>query len=344
MIVIGFPVNYKGRPAAFVPRSEESRPARSKRTVGNKTGKINNPTRRIRKMVSPNKTSRRAFITTATALSVTGTLAGRNNGPGGTVKPGTPRKFELGTVTYNLGRDWDLDTLITNCESTGFKAVELRSTHKHGVEISISDAERRTVRDRFSDTPVKLICLGTTCEFHSPDQEVVRKRIKEARAFIELAADVGSTAIKVRPNGVPAEVPKEKTFEQIGKSLREIGAYGRDHGVEIWMEVHGRESSHPPYIAEMMRHCDHPSVGITWNCNDTDLKDGDVEPYFRLLQKYIRNVHMRDLTVDYPYRKVFSLLREIGYSGYTLAEIPEVKGDPIRFMNYYRRLWEELSR
>ncbi len=290
-----------------------------------------------------NKPSRRDFIAATAALGISGTAASQPALASPISRADSPRKFELGTVTYNLAKDWDIDTLISNCEETGFKAVELRSTHKHGVEIDISKAQREAVKKRFSETPVKLVCLGTTCEFHSPDQEVVNSRIQEAREFIKLAADVGSTAIKVRPNGVPEGVPREKTFEQIGKSLNEIGIFAGDHGIEIWMEVHGRDSSHPPYIAEMMKHCGHPAVGLTWNCNDSDLKDGDVVPYFNLLKDHIRNVHMRDLTVDYPFKQVFSLLRGIGYSGYTLSEIPEVKGDPIRFMKYYRMLWDELS-
>ena len=294
-------------------------------------------------MASAGKSSRREFLATTATVAVSGAAVSEVSGQGNTRENAAPRKFELGTVTYNLARNWDLDTLINNCEETGFKAVELRSTHKHGVEIDISEAQRKAVKDRFNDTPVKLVCLGTTCEFHSPDQAVVRERIDEAKEFVKLASDVGSTAIKVRPNGVPENVPKEKTFEQIGTSLREVGRFAEQHGVEIWMEVHGRESSHPPYIAEMMKFCGHPSVGLTWNCNDSDLKDGDPTPYFNLLKDHIRNVHMRDLTVGYPFRKVFALLRGIGYAGYTLSEIPEVKGDPIRFMKYYRMLWDELS-
>jgi len=313
--------------------------------IRHQAGSIFNKKCRENKMASSVRTTRRDFITTTTVAALAGSAANSSllaRAP--SEGKDAPRIFELGTVTYNLAKDWDLDTLIANCEETGFKAVELRSTHKHGVEISLSPARRAEVKQRFTETPVKLICLGSTCEFHSPDPNVVRARIDEAKEFIKLAAEVGSTAIKVRPNGVPDEVPKEQTFEQIGRSLRELGIFGREHNVEIWMEVHGPESSHPPYIAEMMKYCGHPSVGLTWNCNDSDLQDGDVMPYFNLLKDHIRNVHMRDLTVDYPFRQVFSLLRGIGYSGYTLSEIPEVEGDPIRFMKYYRMLWDELSR
>ena len=50
--------------------------------------------------------------------------------------------MKLGLVTYMWGADWDLPTLLKNCAATGFEAVELRSTHKHGVEPMISPAQR----------------------------------------------------------------------------------------------------------------------------------------------------------------------------------------------------------
>ena len=36
-------------------------------------------------------------------------------------------EMKLGLVTYLWGRDWDLPTLIANCEKTGFLGVELRT-------------------------------------------------------------------------------------------------------------------------------------------------------------------------------------------------------------------------
>src|SRR3982751_1434827 len=77
------------------------------------------------------------------------------------------------------------------------------------------------VRKRFEDSPVRIGGLGTTCEFHSPDQAVVRKNIDETKEWVKLAKDLGSPSVKVRPNGLVKEVLEEKTLEQIGKSLAE---------------------------------------------------------------------------------------------------------------------------
>ena len=40
---------------------------------------------------------------------------------------------------------WDLDTLIRACKASGFEAVELRTTHAHKVEPSLSADDRREV-------------------------------------------------------------------------------------------------------------------------------------------------------------------------------------------------------
>lgn len=253
------------------------------------------------------------------------------------------RKFKLGTVTYNLARDWSLDELIEMCERTGFDGVELRSTHRHGVEPDISDQKRAEVRQRFAATEVKLVCLGSACEFHSDDPSEVRENIELAKRFVDLAADVGAPGVKVRPNGIPETMTVDETLEQIAESLSEVGEHARTSGVGIWVEVHGRRTSHPPYIHRIMELCNDPLVGVTWNCNSADLQDGRVEPYFNLLQPYIRNVHIHDLYEEYPYATVFRLLQETGYEGYTLAEIPEVEGNAERFMHYYRMAWEYLS-
>src|SRR5262245_44050479 len=47
-------------------------------------------------------------------------------------------KFHLGIVTYNIAAEWDVPTILKVCKEVGLFAVELRTTHKHGVEPTIS--------------------------------------------------------------------------------------------------------------------------------------------------------------------------------------------------------------
>jgi hypothetical protein len=93
-----------------------------------------------------------------------------------------------------------------------------------------------------------------------------------------------------------------------------------------------------------MQYCEAPNVGVCWNSNNTDIKDGSVKEYFELLRPYIKSVHINELwREDYPWRELFTLLKNSGYDRFTLAEIPESQ-DALRIMRYYRALWLELTR
>jgi sugar phosphate isomerase/epimerase len=199
------------------------------------------------------------------------------------------------------------------------------------------------VRQRFERSKVRLLSYGTVCEFHSPDAAVRRQNVETGKQFVDLAHDTGAWGIKVRPNGLPKEVPKEQTIANIGAALRELGDYGQGRGVEIWMEVHGRDTQNPPVSHAIMKAANHPNVGVCWNSNPTDIVNGSIKPSFDLLKPYIKNVHINELANDYPWRELFALLRAAGYERYTLAEVQESK-EPERFLRWYRALWRELNR
>jgi sugar phosphate isomerase/epimerase len=58
----------------------------------------------------------------------------------------------LGAVTYDVLKDWDLETIIKNLEAAGYEAVELRTGHAHGVEPSLDAPARERVKSRFDRT------------------------------------------------------------------------------------------------------------------------------------------------------------------------------------------------
>ena len=249
--------------------------------------------------------------------------------------------MQLGAITYNVLKDMDLETVIATLEKTGFEAVELRTGHKHGVEPTISAAERERVKERFARSRIKLVSYGTTCEFQSADAAERQRQVELARQFVTLAHDTNATGIKVRPNGLAKGVPKETTIANIAAGLRQVGDFGYVHGVEVWLEVHGAETQTPATAAEIMRATKHQNVGLCWNSNPTDLSDGSVRASFELLRPWLKSCHINELVSGYPYRELFGLMKKTGYDRWTLCEAGESK-EPERFLKYYRALWQEL--
>ena len=246
---------------------------------------------------------------------------------------------QLGIVTYNIARDWDLDTIFRKLEALGYEGVELRTTHAHKVEVGLSPARREEIRKRFEDSPVQLAGLGSAFEYQAKDPAVVRANIDGTREYVRLAHDLGAPGIKVRPNGIPKGADLDATLRQIGRALHEVAEDAADFGIEIRVEVHGAVTQELENFARILKYADHPNVFACWNSNPTDVKDGSIKSTFALVADRVREVHLRDLTDEsYPWRQLFALLKAQDYQGFTLAEIP-ASPDPDRVLRYFRSLW-----
>jgi sugar phosphate isomerase/epimerase len=255
-------------------------------------------------------------------------------------------KMKLGLVTYLWGKDWDLPTLIANCEETGLLGVELRTHHAHGVETDLSKSERNDVKKRFADSTVTCIGYGSNFEFHSPDPAAVRKNIEDAKTYIQLCKDIGATGIKVKPNGLPPEVPKEKTIAQIAASFNEIGKYAAGLGQLIRVEVHGKLTQQIPNMKAIFEQVTEKNVKICWNSNDTDLLPPGIEENFNSVKKWFGDtVHIRELNIgDYPYQKLMNLFTGIKYDGWILLEARTKPADRIIAMKEQLEIFNKMIR
>lgn len=251
--------------------------------------------------------------------------------------------MKLGIVTYQLGKDWDVPTLIEKLTALKYQGVELRTEHAHGVEITLPKERRAEVKRRFAESQIELVGLGSTFEYHSLDQDVVRKNVEGTKRACELAKDVGAGGVKVRPNGHHEDkgVPRAKTLEQIGVALRECGAAAAENGVQIRLEMHGTVGDAVD-MQRVMEVADHPNVWLCWNSNtrfDVDEK-GSVGADFNRVKDKIGLVHLHDLTDEsYPWAELLGLLQQSGYSGSCLAECAPPSPDPERVLAYFRALY-----
>ena len=255
-----------------------------------------------------------------------------------------PEQMRFGLVTYQWGRDWDLPTLIRNCERAGAHGVELRVEHAHGVSPSLSERARAEVKLRFENSPVTFVGPGTNWAFHDPDPARLEKEIEGAKAYVVLSHDCGGSGVKVKPNALPEGVPEEKTIEQIGQALNRLGRFAEDYGQEIRVEVHGRETQQLPIMARIFEVADHPSVAVCWNCNDEDLDGQGLAHNFRLVRdRFGDTVHVREFDEgDYPYQQLFDLLAETDYAGWILMEARTEPANRITALAEQRELFDRL--
>lgn len=282
----------------------------------------------------PTPIGRRNFIQALSLLTVKGLI------PKSLFSP----KMKLGLVTYLWGKDWDVPTLITNCTKAQIEGVELRIDHAHKVSPELSGDQRKEVRKRFEDSKVKFVGMGTNQAYHYTDPTRLRAEIEGTKAFIKLSYDIGGTGVKVKPNEFPKGIAKEKTIEQIGKSLNEVGAFAADYGQKIRVEVHGNETQELPNMRAIMDVANHPNVYTCWNSNPEDLiGEGLVHNFNLVKHRQGDTVHVRELDdKSYPYQELMNLLMGMDYSGWVLLECRTEPQDRVQAMIDQRKIWMDM--
>ncbi len=284
---------------------------------------------------------RRTFLKNSAMVGAMWTLPGLTALPEWTVRS----KMKLGLVTYLWGKDMDIPTLISSCKAAKLGGVELRVEHAHGVHLGMSDSELAEVRQQFADSPIEVVGMGTNEEFDSPDPAVLKANMDRAKGWVRVSQAIGGSGVKVKPNKFHEGVPHEKTLEQIGRSLNELGAYAADHGQLIRLEVHGRGTQQLPNIKTIMDHAPHPAVGVCWNCNEQDLDGQGLEYNFNLVKDRLSDiVHVREMNIgDYPYGDLMKLFKGVDYDGWILLECRTDPEDKVAAMKEQRKVFKKLT-
>ncbi len=233
----------------------------------------------------------------------------------------TPPGLRLGLVTYLWGADLKLDDLLAACSAGGLAGIEFRTTHAHGIERSLSAAQRKEVRAKLADSSMDWFGIGSDERFDNPDPLRLARAVVATMDFLKLSADVGASGVKVKPDSFHPGVEHKKTIEQIGTALNAVGRYAAELGQELRMEAHG-SCAELPTIAAILQVADHPSVKVVWNCNDQDLQGKGLAHNFALVRPRFGEVlHLRAFDRHpYPYPELFDLLLASDYQGLALLE------------------------
>jgi sugar phosphate isomerase/epimerase len=253
-------------------------------------------------------------------------------------------KMKLGLVTYLWGKDWDIPAIIKNCTAAGIKGVELRVEHAHGVTLDLTASQRAEVKKQFKGSQVEIVGMGTNEQYDSPDQEKLKLAMETTKKWLHLSKDIGGSGVKVKPNQFHEGVPKEKTLEQIGEALNELGKYALDMGQTLRLEVHGNGTQELPNIKQIMDHVQTKGTTVCWNCNDQDLIGGGLEYNFNLVKDRIGDItHVREMNIgSYPYQELMNLFVGMDYKGWILLECRTNPEDKVAAMIEQRKVWETM--
>ncbi len=285
--------------------------------------------------------NRREFIRNLSVISALAAFPAGVMGSQGNLKGS---KMKLGLVTYLWAKDWDIPTIITNCTEANISGVELRVEHKHGVTLDLSAAQRAEVKKKFAGSAVEIIGMGTNEQYDWTEPARLKESIETTKKWLQLSKDIGGSGVKVKPNAFHEGVPHEKTLEQIGKSLNELGKYALNMGQLIRLEVHGNGTQELPNIKTIMDYVENKGSTVCWNSNDEDLIGQGLEYNFNLVKDRFGDIcHVRELNMgDYPYQQLMNLFVGIDYPGWILLECRTDPKDKVAALKEQREVWENM--
>jgi hypothetical protein len=259
---------------------------------------------------------------------------------------GAPRrtsKMRFGMTSYQWGMDWDVPTTIANCAKAKAFGVELRTQEKYaaGVEVSLTESQRREVRKRFSGSPVTLVGLACSERYDWLEPARLNQAIESTKAHLKLSQDIGGRGLRVFVNDFHKEVPHEKTIEQVCRTLNVLGRFAADCGQMVRLENHGTAGDLVT-LRKIMDSVDQPSVRIKLNGLPADAED-----FARRFQS-VKNVlgdtlHFHELNRgDFPYPLQADLLIDSGWGGWWLLEASSKVPDRFQALLEQRDLWEKM--
>jgi hypothetical protein len=254
-------------------------------------------------------------------------------------------KLKFGLTSYQWGADWDIPTMIANCTRAKALGVELRTSakYKHGVELDMGAVERREVKKRFADSPVKLIGINSAERFDWPEAAALRTAIENAKAHVKLAHDTGATGIRVFPNNFHKEVPEDQTLAQIAKSLNELGKFAQDYGTMVRLENHGPVGT-LVNLRKIMDQVEQKNVRIKLNGDARDNEGGRFAQNFALIKDRLGDtLHMRMYRdSEFPYQLQWDLLIGAGWDGWCFVEESVKVPDRVQALIEEREMWEKM--
>jgi len=252
--------------------------------------------------------------------------------------------MRLSITTFKIFKDWDLDTLCEELPKAKVEGIEFRigGGHKHGIEITMSQAERKAAQQKLADAGLTCCSIASGYMFHWPEPATLREHIEGAKQAILLAHDLGAPRVRVFGNNIPEGADPDDVAAQVGRALRELGRFAEPLGIEVLLEMHG-DFNDWWLNKRAVGFANHRNVRTLYNWDKRDLVKGSVGSVWQEMKSYIRHIHFHDLKSDtFPHKEMFDLLAEDGYSGFMSMEV-SMDGDVVRNLHEQAGLFFEMK-
>ncbi|MYA03543.1 MAG: sugar phosphate isomerase/epimerase [Caldilineaceae bacterium SB0664_bin_22] len=221
-----------------------------------------------------------------------------------------------------------LQAMLDTAADLGYAGIEPRvdANHAHGVETSLSPAQRRDVRARVADSAADICCIASSSRYSEP--ATLEENLAQTRREIALAGDLGVPVLRVFGGQIADGIDRDAAIDNLSAALARVADEAGQAGVTVCVETHDAWCN-PHHVAAVLANVNHPAVAANWDVLHPVRAEGmSVAESLVVLGPWIRHVHMHDATLEpgriqyvpmgtgaIDHREVIQGLREIDYNG-----------------------------
>ncbi len=189
---------------------------------------------------------------------------------------------------------WTLDQILQSAVDYGYDGVEIRGIQEH-VDLRQSplftSSERAGIRRRFEDSGLSICCLGSSASFAAQDRR--GESMDEARAYMDIAAEIGSPLVRVFGGTPAAGQPHRHSICSVADCLSELAPYAEERSIALTLETHDAFSTGRD-VAEVLNLVNHPTVGALWDLHHPFREGESPEETDRFLGPFLKHCHVKD--------------------------------------------------
>ena len=234
-----------------------------------------------------------------------------------------------------MGRGGHEGLIADIARSVGSTLAESKS-----LRFDSSEKELHAVRSMIEERSLHVSTLLTIAQFYysliHDDGEIRNTGIELMKKLIGFAVQLGAPALLVVPGVVTSTIGYDEAYKRLEDSIWKLKEEAEKAGVGLGVEnIWGKILYSPLEMRDFVDIFKSRYVGVHFDVGNV-IQYGYPDQWIRILGKRLLNIHLKDYSEtinnirgfthlfqgSVPWARVMDALREVGYDGYLIAEVP----------------------
>lgn len=273
-----------------------------------------------------------------------------------------------------------LDSFLQKAVQLGYPAVALVAKRPHLSPLDYSDSGRQALRQRLQELGLEVAALmgytDFTASLHHPGIPAAEMNAAYVGVLARLAADIGTTRLRIFTGYECPEVPYETQYTEVVKGLRLAAKEAARYGITLVVQNHHDLACHHQQLVWLLQEVNEPNLKMAFDAwapflqgisgealaqavqmagpwiEFTTVADYVVQPRFRYEPQQVHYVRQEPAVVravapgagQVDYLSFFRGLRAAGYQGPVAYEMCAVLegGGSVENLDQKARLFLEF--